>query len=172
MKRWTTRGTASSSAAARSPRAPLRLAAIGAAAACLACVGAAADEEGVQASWARWKSAAVGAYRYAYHKHCECYRDTPPETVVAVRAGAVARVHHVYAGSDREVPAREGSLDLYWTIDDLFALIASAAERGAVVRARYDASLGYPTAVFIDYDPSFVGDEIDVRVAWLAADVR
>jgi hypothetical protein len=116
--------------------------------------GAAAVDE-LQASWARWTAAGLTSYEYGYNKYCDCHRDTPPETVVVVTAG--------------EVPAREGSTELYWTIEDLFRLIEGALERNATVRARYDASLGYPTALFVDYDADFIGDEIDVRLTRLDA---
>lgn len=128
--------------------------------------GAAAAEE-LRASWARWTAAGISSYEYGYNKYCDCHRDTPPETVVVVAAGAVERVYHLYAGSPREVPARDGSTDLYWTIEDLFRLIEGALERDATVRARYDAALGYPTAVFVDYDANLIGDEIDVRLTRL-----
>jgi hypothetical protein len=75
----------------------------------------------------------------------------------------------LHADSTREVPAREGSLALYWTVDDLFALIVWATERDATVRARYDEALGYPTAIFIDYDTALIGDELDVRLTRLRA---
>jgi hypothetical protein len=114
-------------------------------------------------------AAGVASYEYGYNKYCDCHRDTPPETVVVVDGGAVERVYHLYAGSTREVPAREGSTDLYWTIEDLFRLIEGALERNATVRARYDATLGYPTAVYVDYAADVIGDEIDVRLTRLNA---
>ena len=126
---------------------------------------AAADE--LKASWARWAAAGLASYEYGYNKYCECHRDTPPETVVVVTGGAVERVYHLFGDSAREVPAREGSTDLYWTIDDLFRLIEGALERNATVRANYDATLGYPTAIFVDYDAGLIGDEIDVRLTRL-----
>ena len=129
----------------------------------------AAEADELEASWARWKASGPESYEYGYNKYCDCHRDTPPETVVVVAAGVVERVYHVYVDSSREVPAREGSTDLYWTIDDLFRLIEGALERNATVRARYDAALGYPTAVFVDYDEQFIGDEIDVRLTRLSA---
>jgi hypothetical protein len=128
---------------------------------------AAVDE--LKASWARWTAAGLASYEYGYNKYCDCHRDTPPETIVVVTAGAVERVYHLYEGSASEVPAREGSTELYWTIEDLFRLIEGALERNATVRARYDAALGYPTAVFVDYDADFIGDEIDVRLTRLDA---
>lgn len=119
------------------------------------------------ASLERWAAANVAEYEYAYHKYCECHEESPPETVVTVSAAKVVRVHHRHAGSEREVPAREGSLEYYWTVPDLFALVESAASRGLTVLASYDEMLGHPTRVYIDYDPALVGDEVDVRLTRL-----
>lgn len=119
-----------------------------------------------------WTAAGLEDYVYAYQKYCECNRDSPPATVVTVRAGRVARVHHEHADSARDVPAREGSLELYWTLDDLFALAANALEAGADVRVRYDAELGYPLELYVDYDAELVGDELDLRVTRFDAGAR
>ena len=119
----------------------------------------------LSASRALWERSELRAhYRYGYQKYCDCHRDTPPETIVSVDGDIVVRVHHLHAGSDREVPAREGSLELYWTIDSLFDLLESALERKATMRASYDATDGYPTRLYIDYDQNLVGDELDVRL--------
>jgi hypothetical protein len=123
-----------------------------------------ADLEQLAAARARWLAAATDDYLYAYEKYCECYRNEQPQTVVTVVAGRVERVYHVHEDSDREVPARDGSLDLYWTIDDLFSKIAGAFEKDAGVRVEYDATWGYPVSLFIDYDAGLVGDETDIRL--------
>jgi hypothetical protein len=142
----------------------LRVAAL---AASLVAVPAAAQTDELAANRALWQDAAPDAYRYGYNKYCECHAEMPPETVVEVRDGAVAGVHHVHPDSSREVPARAGSLDYYWTVDDLFALLESAFARNAVVRVRYDSALGYPVQLYVDYDRDLVGDELDVRLTHL-----
>jgi hypothetical protein len=138
----------------------------------LATFGVGAQQPDVQVARARWEAAALETYTYGYNKFCDCHRDAPPETVVTVSNGAVTEVHHMHADSAREVPARDGSLDLYWTIEDLFSLIESAMMRNAVVRARFDDELGYPTALFIDYDATLIGDEIDLRLTRLDKRLR
>lgn len=133
----------------------------------IAVGGATADEAGLErlaSARALWESAAASDYRYGYEKHCECYRDAPPVTVVTVAGGTIERVFHRHDDSEREVPAREGSLDLYWTIDDLFDKLAGAYAREAVVRVDYDPVRGYPQTLYIDYDPTFSGDETDLRL--------
>jgi hypothetical protein len=113
---------------------------------------------------ARWQSAALASYEYGYHKFCECHREAPPETVVTVRGGSVTGVRHRPAGGATEVPAAEKNFEYYWTVDGLFALIASAQERGVQVRAAYDAELGFPREIYIDYDSNLIGDELDLRL--------
>jgi len=129
----------------------------------LAATSALADAD-LDAARARWQAAALSGYEYGYHKYCECHRDSPPETTVTVRDGTVVGVRHRPVGSATEVPAAEKNLEYYWTVDGLFGLIASAQQRGVEVRAQYDAALGYPREVYIDYDADFIGDELDVRL--------
>lgn len=137
--------------------------AVAAAVFALAAFPAAADAE-LDGARERWRAAAASAYEYGYHKFCECHRESPPETIVTVRNGAVVGVRHRPAGSTNEVPAADKNLGYYWTVDGLFELVASAQERGVEVRAAYDAALGFPREVFIDYDPEFIGDELDLRL--------
>lgn len=123
-----------------------------------------ADLEALESARGLWQMAQAGDYRYSYQKYCECNREEPPTTVVTVRQGSIQSVYHLHSDSEREVPAREGSLDLYWTVDDLFDKLASAYRRDAVVRVTYEPTAGYPVSLFIDYDPGFIGDETDLRL--------
>jgi hypothetical protein len=135
--------------------------------ACVAVV-AFADAE-LDGARARWQAAALAGYEYGYHKFCECHRESPPETTVTVRDGKVVGVRHRPAGTTTDVPAADKNLDYYWTVDGLFDLIASAQARGVQVRASYDAALGFPREVYIDYDADFIGDELDVRLTAVVA---
>ncbi|HEY8520282.1 MAG TPA: DUF6174 domain-containing protein [Gammaproteobacteria bacterium] len=133
-----------------------------------ALAGAAAAAEGpaaeLEAARARWRAAALGDYEYGYRKFCECHREAPPETLVTIRGGEVVRVRHRPQDYALEVPAEDRNLQYYWTMEGLFDLLESAIERGATVRARYDATLGYPAELYIDYDAEFIGDELDLRL--------
>jgi uncharacterized protein DUF6174 len=116
----------------------------------------------LDAARARWKSAAIASYEYGYNKYCDCHRESPPVTTVTVRSGTVTSVRHRPAGSTTEVPGRNP--EYYWTVDGLFDLIASAEVRGVQVRATYDAELGFPREIYIDYDTKLIGDELDLRM--------
>ena len=122
-----------------------------------------ADAE-LDAAQARWRAAALTGYEYGYHKYCDCHRESPPETTVSIRDGKVIRVRHRPAGTTTDVPAADKNLDYYWTVEGLFQLIGSAFERGVSVRASYDATLGFPREIFIDYDADLIGDELDLRL--------
>lgn len=144
---------------------------LGAVALALGAVAGAQTSQ-IQQNRERWHAAGIDSYRYVYRKYCECNPDEPPQTFVTVRGGRVVDVFHLHDDSERHVPARSGSLDYYWTIDDLFDLLETATSRGAEVRMQFDARLGYPTRVYVDYLPDVVGDEVDVRVTELEAGER
>lgn len=130
----------------------------------------AAADEALDAARARWRAAAFdGDYEYGYRKHCECYRDEPPETIVTVRGGRVQDVRHRRTGFDTETRAAERDLDAYWTVENLFDVVASALDRGSVVRVFYDDALGYPTRLFIDHDRDYIGDELDLELTRVTA---
>jgi len=125
-----------------------------------------ADEAGLAelaAARERWQATHSGSYVFAYRKHCECQRDLPPETVVAVADGRIVSVVHRHEDTATEVPAPADSLELYWTIDGLFDKLGRALANDAVVRVAYEPGQGYPTSLFIDYAPELVGDETDLR---------
>lgn len=114
-----------------------------------------------------WSAAAIGEYEYGYNKFCECHREEPPETLVTVRGDEVVRVRHRHADTETIVEAEQRNLEWYWTVEGLFELVDTALERGVEVRADYDPTLGYPTRIFIDYDPGMIGEELDVRLTRL-----
>jgi len=127
-----------------------------------------ADETGLarlESARQLWQTAGIDDYRYRYQKYCDCYRGEPPVTVVTVRRGTIERVFHLHDDSNREVPARDGSLDLYWTVPDLFDKLQAAYDLGATVDVDYDSGLGYPARLYIDYDATLIGDETDLRLS-------
>lgn len=130
----------------------------------LSATGSFADISELDEARARWNDAAISQYEYGYNKYCECHPETPPETLVSIDSGTVIDVRHKHSDSARIVPAEEHNFYLYWTIEDLFGLLETAVERGAVTRADFDSELGYPTSLYIDYDTNLIGDEVDVRI--------
>lgn len=125
--------------------------------------GLAAADAALDAARTQWRQAGLTAYEYGYHKYCDCHRENPPESIVSVRNGEVVGVRHRPVGTTVEVPAEAKNLGFYWTMDGVFDLIASAQERRVTVRVEYDAALGFPRSIYIDYDADFIGDELDLK---------
>lgn len=133
----------------------------------LGAPAAAAGTDTLELNKARWAAANVNEYEYGYRKYCECHSQAPPETVVTVREGSVIGVRHRPAGTDLEVVAAEDNFQYYWTVEELFSLIATGLSRDAIVRVSYDSELGFPTQIYIDYGPEHLGDELDLRLTHL-----
>lgn len=126
-----------------------------------------ADQAALDANRRLWEAAELENYVYAYNKYCDCNRETPPETYVTVRSGEIVDVRHKPHGFDHYVQAEARNLEWYWTVEQLFDLVASAIERGSELRVEYDAALGYPTRLFIDRNRDLIGEEIDLTLTHL-----
>jgi len=136
----------------------------------LAPVFAAADDAALQqldSARALWLAADITDYRYTYQRYCVCYKGEPPEIVVTVEDGHVSDAFSRHEDSDTEVPAGDGRLDLYWTIDGLFDKLAAAYARQARVEVEFDPQLGYPLRLYIDDFADFSGEETDYRLTAL-----
>lgn len=112
----------------------------------------------------KWQAAAISDYEYRYEKVCECHRERPAEFFVTVREGAVIAVRHWREDIRQSTDIDSADFGWYRTVEDFFALIEAARDNGILVRASYHPQLGYPTRVFVDYDPIGVGEELDIRI--------
>ena len=131
----------------------------------LVSVGAAAQtDSALEAHRKLWNDAGLNDYEFRYRKICECHRDMPADTIIRVSQGAIVavRYHRDDYLADVHVPPER--YEWFRTVDDLFSLVDRAQRRQAVVRVDYDADLGYPTRLFIDYDLDLVGEEVQLRI--------
>ena len=124
-------------------------------------------DEAWDAARARWDAAGVSSYAYTYQKVCECHREQPSDTIVTVEQGRIVDVRYDRDEYLAEVPVPPERYAWFRTVDDLFALVAGALERAAVVRVSYEPRLGYPTRIFVDYERDLVGEEVELRVLQL-----
>jgi hypothetical protein len=122
-----------------------------------------ADEDLVT-SRALWGSAGVVDYEYRYEKVCDCHRDIPAATIVTVADGQVVAVRYSRDDYIDDMPVGEKEFRWFRTIDDLFALIETATAHATTLRVVYDPTRGYPSYIYIDYDHSLVGDEVEIEV--------
>jgi len=116
------------------------------------------------AARARWQMAAIQDYEYSYQRACECHPDNLADTIVTVADGEVIAVRYARADYAEDVPVAEDRLTWFRTIEDLFTLVESAAEKNAIVRATFDPDVGYPKTVYVDYVVDLVGDEVDLKI--------
>ena len=116
------------------------------------------DEEALRSAQVRWNSARVQDYSVVVQHLCFCGYVRPVR--ITVRAGAV--VSSVDAETGEPAPS-------YATVRDvagLFTLIRKAIDDGAdKLEVTYDAQLGYPTFINIDYITNAVDDELQVRTS-------
>lgn len=115
-------------------------------------------EEALREAQIRWNSARVQDYSVVVQHLCFCGYVRPVR--VTVRAGGI--VSSVDAQTGEPVPS-------YATVRDvagLFALIRTAIDEGADrLDVTYDAQLGYPTLIKIDYISNAVDDELTVTTS-------
>ena len=131
--------------------------------------GAAAAQD-LDANRALWRAARVSNYEYSYQRVCECHPDESADTIVTVRDGAVVAVRYARPGYAEQVSLEPEKLAWFRTIDDLFALVATAQESAATVRVSYDTQRGFPRSVYIDYVTDLVGDEVELAVTSFVAE--
>ncbi len=105
----------------------------------------------------RWQASGIVDYEYRYTRSCECLPTDLTSPVIEVRAGAIVRVWNEQTGES----APPESLDRYFTVADLFGLIAAAIEQGVhELEAQYHPTRGHPTVLRIDYDAQAADEEL------------
>lgn len=131
----------------------------------VACSAAVAPPEELQAARNLWEANGPSAYTYDHRLSCEC----GPHLVRPVRLEVVdGRVTGaVFTDADQPVP--EGLWADYPTVEDLFERVVDAIDQKAhSLFVRYDAALGYPSRLSVDYDPEIADDEFSLAAENLA----
>ena len=128
------------------------------------CLGK--DDHGVASAQRRWAANAPAAYQFHSREVCFCPDELTREMIVDVRGGAV--VAAIYADDGSPVGAATRGQIL--TVEGLFALLADAVDRGAdQIDVTYDAALGYPRTIALDYHRSAADDERGFTLSGLVA---
>lgn len=108
----------------------------------------------------QWDAQNLESYRFTYSRQCFCPPQARGPFEVTVRDSKVADVLYKGEGEPMDRPLAE-----YQTVEDLFALLADAYDRGAAsVRVSYDAETGQPAEIYIDYDEQMADDEVGFTV--------
>jgi len=109
------------------------------------------------AARARWRAQNLHTYAFILQRTCFCANTD--RLYVAVLADTVAEVIDFDSGEavDR---------GLGQTVDDLFAFIQSAQDRGVqLIRADFDGVKGFPTSIDYDGAAQIADDELSIRVS-------
>ncbi|MDX1419890.1 MAG: DUF6174 domain-containing protein [Rubricoccaceae bacterium] len=114
--------------------------------------------EGLADARGRWAEADLDDYQLEYTRACECLRAAAGPFLVTVEGGAVTEVEPL---SGEPLP------DGYepFTVVRLFDAIDEAFDEGAdAVDVVYDAALGFPVRIAIDYDARVADEELYLEV--------
>ncbi len=128
----------------------------------VAACGRHADQEAeLGRAIARWRAAGAHDYDVVQQVSCFCGFPTPDSVLVLVRQDTIASATDASTGQ----PIASMFAGFYYDVEELFDLVQSAIDRDASrLDVQYQAVLGYPTAIDIDFAPGIADDEIRVQV--------
>lgn len=111
----------------------------------------------------RWTSWRVRSYRYTVSKSCECPTETTGPAEITVSDGVITSLTSSRDGE----PVPQDLWEMFYTVEDLFALLADAIDRRVRrFEVAYDRTLGHPTAISLDSSEA-VDDELRIQVTGL-----
>ncbi len=104
-----------------------------------------------------WQSRAVNQYGYRLQITCFCSMDIVQPVFVEVDNNAITGVQLVETGEE----LAQSQFKFFYTIEGLFGAVQNAIDEGAdSLGAMYDAQLGYPTRIIIDFSRGLADDEL------------
>lgn len=112
----------------------------------------------------RWQEQQPTNYEYVLQRVCECEPSESGPLRITVREGQIRSA--VNAQTDEVVAVDAEQVK---SIEDLFVLLEEALPIAYRVTAEYDATLGYPTSIFIDFQRDMVDEEMSFTVRELQA---
>jgi uncharacterized protein DUF6174 len=129
------------------------------------CLTSPDDADELSRQRRRWNSQGITDYRVLSQLICFCISDATTPVVLHVLNRRLVSVSR--ADDLSPVPPSEWAFR-YYTIDEMFDLIADAQAKGASeVRVSYDPMLGYPTSVFLDMSSRVADDERQFELSGL-----
>jgi hypothetical protein len=113
---------------------------------------------------ALWAAQAITRHEFRFARSCECLPEETRLYRIRVTDGAVVEVRDAATGNP--APSSYAAP----TVEELFALVQDAVDRGAArIEAQYDSVLGYPTRISVDYDLQVADEELMLRAEALAS---
>jgi hypothetical protein len=109
-----------------------------------------------------WRSQGFTAYRFKFQRTCFCF-PIDLSADVTVRDGKVVAAENISDG--RGTPDFTVPLDRFKSIEELHAMIATLHGQAALMQIAWDATLPFPTWIYIDGHQPSVDDEIEYRIS-------
>ena len=102
-----------------------------------------------------WRSQRFKTYQFTYQQQCFCVPPANTPLKVSVKNGKITQV--INLNTNQSIT----DLDFPNNIDQLFEIIETAIKENAdEILVNYDATLGYPTRIAIDYQTMLADDEV------------
>ncbi len=113
----------------------------------------------LEANQNRWREAGLSNYAYTFRRICFC----PNTNLVRITVvdGVITGVTDVDSGDALDA----GDFRFYETVAGLFEIVSTALEQADSLAVTYDAELGYPTQITIDYIENAIDDELSVTAS-------
>jgi hypothetical protein len=109
----------------------------------------------------RWSAARPAEYAYTLRRSCFCGPEVTRPVQITVRNGTVVELRY----ADTGVLVDPRWAPLFPSIDGLFAIIDDAiARRAERLDLEFEATLGYPLEIDIDYSTRIADEEITYTV--------
>ncbi|MFN0245458.1 MAG: DUF6174 domain-containing protein [Kofleriaceae bacterium] len=108
------------------------------------------------------QSSSSGSYTFHSRRSCECTTEATREMFITVENGAITSAIYV----DNEMPVPQNLRDSLFTIESAFEEIQTAIDENAhMIYVEYDASLGYPASIAIDYSAQIADEELSLIIS-------
>lgn len=108
-----------------------------------------------------WNQANISKYRITVSNSCFCLPDARGPVVIEVRNGQRTSIASVETGK----PVNPEYFQKYNSIPKLFNVIQDAInQKASNLDVQYDAKLGYPTKINIDYNSQIADEEIFLTI--------
>ncbi|QSJ19344.1 hypothetical protein JYQ62_11835 [Nostoc sp. UHCC 0702] len=108
-----------------------------------------------------WNDQNISNYRYTFSNSCFCIPDARGPVIIEVRNGETTSITSVATGQAVDPQY----FQQYNTIPKLFNVIQDAINRNAYsLNVRYNAPLGYPTQIDINYDAQIADEEVYLTI--------
>ncbi|OLT61528.1 DUF6174 domain-containing protein [Moorena bouillonii] len=121
-----------------------------------ACASDPSSEQLLEENQKRWETQKLDNYRYRLQVACYCIGEVTNPVVVEIRNGETTSI----VAADSGKPVNREFFDNYYSVSKLFDVVQKAIDQDYYkLDVTYDATLGYPTKIDMDYRAEIADDE-------------